>query len=113
MKMKNKLKLKILTAEDFIQEVKSNKIEDVRIACFCKTVPNKDVRSLTYFYVLATAARIDGVVIEYEVETGGDISYFEQQIKELAEKTDKRKDEIIKKLEDAGIKAKIGRWINE
>ena len=111
--MESKLKLKILSIEGFIEEVKANKIDDVRIACFCRTLPNKEVRSLTYFCVLVTAARKDGVVIEYEAETGGDISYFQEQMKELAEKTDKKKSEIEKQLEKSGIKARSGRWLNE
>ena len=113
MRMEGKLKLKILTVEDFIEEVKSNKIEDVRAACFYKTVPSKEVRSLSYFYILITAARKDGVVIEFEEETGGDITYFKEEMVELSKKTDKRKDEIAKQFGDTGIKVKSGRWLNE
>ncbi len=111
--MKSRLKLKILSIESFIEEVKSSKIDDVRAACFYKTMPSKEVMSLSYFYILVTAARRDGIVIEYEEETGGDISYFKEQIIELSKKTDKRKDEIAKQFEDAGIKVKSGRWLSE
>ena len=62
--------------------------------------------------MILTSAKEDGEITEYEEDIGHAITYFEDEVKELAEKTIARKKEIEKMLENAGIKSKTGKWEN-
>jgi len=82
-------KLEISTIDDFELECKSRKVEEVAVTGIYQARGDKQVGSVTSFVVLVTA-RDNELILSYKEYMGHAVSYFQDEMKVLNEKTYKR-----------------------
>jgi len=103
------MNLEISTLEEFIKEIKEQKLKEVRLYSYYKIEPAANVGSFTTFFIKLTT-RLPEDIIFYEEPTGRDITTFEDKMKDIANKTATRIEEIKKLLTKEKLIVKSGVW---